>query len=262
MHGLFPLNASMPVRAACYVRMSTEHQQYSIHNQMIVNQHYAMAHGMEIVRIYSDEGISGLNIQRRLGLQHLMEDVRSGKADFSFVLVYDVSRWGRFQDTDQGAHYEFECREMGIKIIYCAEPFENDNTPMTAVIKAIKRAMAAEYSRELGVKVFQAQCNLARLGFDQGGGPPYGLKHLIVDERGEHATAARRGMRRAFTDRTILAPGPPSEIKVIRQIFHRFVHLLESPGRIARHLNKGGLRTRSGRRWISARPSWSSSRTS
>jgi DNA invertase Pin-like site-specific DNA recombinase len=49
----------MSIRGAVYVRMSTEHQQYSIHNQMIVNQAYAIAHGIEIVRIYSDEGISG-----------------------------------------------------------------------------------------------------------------------------------------------------------------------------------------------------------
>lgn len=102
--GLIAPVASAPTRAAVYVRMSTEHQQYSIHNQMVVNQHYAIAHGMEIVRLYSDEGISGLSIERRAGLQRLMEHVRSGIADFDFILVYDVSRWGRFQDTDQGAH--------------------------------------------------------------------------------------------------------------------------------------------------------------
>ena len=212
--------SAAPARAAVYVRMSTEHQQYSIHNQMVVLRYYAIARGMEIVRIYSDEGISGLNFEGRAGLQRLMEDVRSGCGDYDFVLVYDVSRWGRFQDTDQGAHYEFECRQQGIKVIYCAEPFENDNTPMTAVIKAVKRAMAAEYSRELGVKVVEGQRNLARRGFDLGGGPPFGLKHVIVDMSKKPVDKVLRGTRKAFTtDRVILAPGPRSEIKVFSRSF-------------------------------------------
>ena len=221
--------AGAPARAAVYVRMSTERQQYSIHNQMVVNQAYAIAHGMEVVRIYSDEGISGLRIEERAGLQRLMEDVRSGTADFDFVLVCDVSRWGRFQDTDQAAHYEFECRQQGIKVVYCAEPFENDDIPMTAVIKSIKRAMAAEYSRELGVKVFQAQCNLARRGFDLGGGASYGLKHLIVDKFGNCVGEVLRGQHKAIsTDRVILAPGPRKEVKVVRLIFDRYVNHRES----------------------------------
>jgi DNA invertase Pin-like site-specific DNA recombinase len=37
------------------------------------------------------------------------------------VLVYDVSRWGRFQDIDESAHYEFVCKQAGIKVAYCAE---------------------------------------------------------------------------------------------------------------------------------------------
>lgn len=245
--------ASATARAAVYVRMSTEHQQYSIHNQMVVNQHYAIAHGMEIIRLYSDEGISGLSIAGRAGLQRLMEDVRGGNADFDFILVYDVSRWGRFQDTDQGAHYEFECRQKGIKVVYCAEPFENDNTPMTAVIKSIKRAMAAEYSRELGVKVFQAQCNLARRGFDLGGGPPYGLKHLIVDRFGKLVGEVRPGTQKAITtDRVILAPGPRREIKVVRLVFDRFVNHLESTVKVACYLNDRGFRTRRGRPWVAS----------
>jgi DNA invertase Pin-like site-specific DNA recombinase len=243
--------ASPPARAAGYVRMSTEHQQYSIHNQLVVIQHYAIAHGIEIVRVYSDEGISGLSIERRHGLQRLLEDVRSGSADFDFILVYDVSRWGRFQDTDQGAHYEFECRQREIKVIYCAEPFENDNTPMTAVIKAVKRAMAAEYSRELGARTYLGLCNLARRGFDLGGRPPYGLKHVVIDKRGRPVTDLRRSARKAInTDRVVLAPGPRREIQVVKLIFDRYVNLRESTVRVAHHLNDRGIRTRSGHQWV------------
>jgi hypothetical protein len=73
-------------------------------------------------------------------------------------LVLDVSRWGRFQDVDESAYYEFLCRQSGVRVQYCAESFVNDLSPYSNLVKAIKRMMAAEYSRELGVKVLQCGC--------------------------------------------------------------------------------------------------------
>ena len=99
----------------------------------------------------------------------MIADVRSGVADFDAVLVYDVSRWGRFQDADESAYYEFICREAGIAVHYCAEQFENDGSLSATIIKSMKRAMAGEYSRELSTKVFAGQCRLITLGFRQGG---------------------------------------------------------------------------------------------
>ena len=37
---------------------------------------------------------------------------------FSAVLVYDVSRWGRFPDPDEAAVYEHACKSRGIRVIY------------------------------------------------------------------------------------------------------------------------------------------------
>ena len=48
------------LRAAQYVRMSTEHQQYSTENQADAIRQYAERRGIEIVRTYADEGRSGL----------------------------------------------------------------------------------------------------------------------------------------------------------------------------------------------------------
>lgn len=148
------------IRAAAYVRMSTEHQQYSTHNQSDVIREYASQRRMELVRTYSDEGKSGLNIQGRDSLAHLIDDVQGGRADFDCILVYDVSRWGRFQDADESAYYEYICRRAGIAVHYCAEQFENDGSPVSTIVKGVKRAMAGEYSRELSSKVFQGACRL------------------------------------------------------------------------------------------------------
>ena len=93
------------VRAVEYVRMSTEHQKYSTENQGDAIRIYAATHGMEIVRTYADAGKSGLSIKGRDALQRLIKDVETGGADFEVILVYDISRWGRFQDADESAYY-------------------------------------------------------------------------------------------------------------------------------------------------------------
>ena len=120
---------------------------------------------MEIVRTYADEGKSGLNIEGRESLRRMLDDVTSGNADYEVILVYDVSRWGRFQDADQSAYYEYVIKQHRIRVEYCAEMFKNDGSTASVIIKNVKRAMAGEYSRELSKKVFLGQCRLIQLGW-------------------------------------------------------------------------------------------------
>src|SRR5882724_11562842 len=134
------------LQAAQYVRMSTDHQKYSTENQADVIAAYAARRNLTIVRTYADEGRSGLRIDNREALPRLIDDVRAGRADFDLILVYDVSRWGRFQDADESAYYEFICKEAGITVHYCAEQFENDGSLSATIIKGMKRAMAGEFS--------------------------------------------------------------------------------------------------------------------
>jgi DNA invertase Pin-like site-specific DNA recombinase len=156
-------NAPARSRAAQYVRMSTEHQQYSPENQLDIIQQYAADHNMEIVQVYSDHGRSSLNIAGREGINQLMSDVEHKRVNFTSLLVYDGSRWGRFQDVDESAYYEYVLKRAGIRVHYCAEQFENDGSMSSSVLKTLKRSMAAEYSRELWVKAFSGQCRLIKL---------------------------------------------------------------------------------------------------
>ena len=171
-------------RAAIYVRMSTDLQPYSPANQRDAIRGYAQEHGLEIVREYADEGRSGLDVRGRGGLCALLNDVTSGRADFRTVLVYDVSRWGRFQDCDESAFYEHLCRRAGVRVEYCMEPFRNDDSPMSAIIKGLKRAMAGEFSRELSVKVAAAKQRILALGFRAGGPAGFGFRRELLDARG------------------------------------------------------------------------------
>ncbi len=169
------LDKSTQQRAAAYVRMSTEHQQYSTENQLDVITAFALSRNLEITKVYTDAGKSGLRLEGRDQLKSLLTDVESGFAEFGVILVYDVSRWGRFQDPDESASYEIRCKQAGVRVLYCAEQFENDGSAVSSIIKNVKRTMAGEYSRELSVKVHAGQLRLIQLGVRQGGAAGYGL---------------------------------------------------------------------------------------
>jgi len=236
-------------RAAQYVRMSTEHQRYSIENQKLAIAEYALCHEMEVVRTYADEGRSGVTLKGRDALKLLLSDVKEGRADFEVILVYDVSRWGRFQDADESAFYEFICKAAGLPVVYCAEIFENNGSMLATIIKVMKRAMAGEYSRELSVRVTQGHKRQAEQGFHQGGPPNFGLRRILVDKNNQPKMTLRTGESKTlYGDRVLLAPGPQHEIRVVREIF-RFVVEGMAHKQIARHLNSKRLLTARGNPW-------------
>jgi DNA invertase Pin-like site-specific DNA recombinase len=185
------------LRAAQYVRMSTEHQQYSTDNQAAAILKYAEQNGYAIVRTYSDEGRSGLNIDGRPAFRQLLDDIESGQADYQVLLVYDISRWGRFQDPDEAASYDFRCRKAGVDVRYCAEEYVNEGGMLASIMKTVKHLMAGEYSRELSVKVFAGSANLIRLGFRQGGIAGFGLRRLLVDRNGPRRNSWIKASTRA-----------------------------------------------------------------
>lgn len=241
------------IPAAEYVRMSTGRQEYSIQGQKDVIRAYAQRSGMAVIRTYSDAGRSGLNLQGRPGLKQLIDDVQTGTADFKAILVYDVSRWGRFQNVDESAFYEYVCKRAGIKVNYCAEQFENDGTPLATIIKALKRAMAAEYSRELSVKVFAGLSRIVELGFRPGGTAGYGYRRVLLDTGGMVKSILENGERKAIaSDRVKLIYGPIAEVETVRWIFSAFVNARKSELQIAAELNKKGVMNSIGRPWTYA----------
>jgi DNA invertase Pin-like site-specific DNA recombinase len=238
-----------PIRAAEYLRKSTQHQKYSIENQADAIRLYAAKRGIQVVRTYADRK-SGVLFDKRHGLRQLIEDVLTGRADFETILVYDVTRWGRFQDPDENAYYEYICKRAKIKVHYCAEQFENDDTSFAAVVKSIKRAMAGEYSRELSIKSFAGMVRLFRLGFRLGSWAPYGIRRLLVDQNGVPKGVLRHGERKSIqTDRILLVPGRPEEIRTVRWIFSAFVKQRKTEMEIVDILNARGVDTGLGWPW-------------
>jgi DNA invertase Pin-like site-specific DNA recombinase len=229
------------VPAAQYLRVSTDHQQYSLDNQSDVTGRYAAEQGFAITKTYTDAAKSGLHLKKRDGLKQLLKDVVEGNRDYRAILVYDVSRWGRFQDTDESAHYEFLCKSAGVPVHYCAEPFLNDNSMPGLIMKTLKRTMAGEYGRELSIKTRAGLARLARNGFKPGGQPVYGMRRMLLDATGDPKRLLQDLERKCIAnERVILVPGPPDEMAVVRRVFTSLLKSIEAsvPSRLGLTANK------------------------
>jgi DNA invertase Pin-like site-specific DNA recombinase len=214
---------------------------------------YAIEHGLAIVEAYADEGRSGLNFRGRPALQGLIQDVRSPTRPFDVLLVLDISRWGRFQNTDESAYYEFICWSAGVQVVYCAEPFPNDGSPTSTILKGMKRVMAGEYSRELSRRVYSAKLHKAKLGFYMGGTAPFGLRRACVSGDGQMKGMMLKGEHKSFEeDHMQLIPGPREEVRLVRRIFRLFVDEQRGASWIAHHFNREGIPSPSGMQWSEA----------
>jgi len=233
-------NALIP--AAQYVRTSARFQEVYLERQKRVIAEFANTHGFAIVRTYSDEARSGLVLNERSGMQQLLQDVLQEKAKYRVILVQDVSRWGRFQDPDEAAHYEFMCKRAGVQVLFCNEPYVNSRTFAGKLFKNMKRGQAGEFSRELGEKVIRAARHIAGLGFRLGGTAGYGLRRMMVSEDGKQLRPLRIGeFKHSRTNHTILVPGPAEEVAIVRDIFRMAAHQNARCQNIADELNRRGV---------------------
>jgi Recombinase len=110
--------------------------------------------------------------------------------------------------------------------------------------------MAAEYSRELSLKVFAGQSRLVKMGYRQGGMAGFGLRRQLIDREGKVKGILTHGERKSIqTDRIILVPGPRHEILIVQNIFDLYTVGRLSVRGITALLNERGITTDRGWRW-------------
>lgn len=209
---------------------------------------HADEHGLQIVASYEDAGRSGMHIKNRDGMKRLLADVTAPDCAFGTVLVYDVSRWGRFQDTDASAYHEYHCRLHEVQVVYVAEAIGTEVGPIPALFKNLKRAMAAECSRELAVRVRAGQERVIDMGYSAGGQPAIGLVRQAVSKDGEPRLTLPRGPRKGIqSDRVKLVAGPPGEVALLRRIFRLDAEPGATVNDLVRVLAAEGHRTPAGK---------------
>lgn len=242
-------------RAAVYLRVSTTRQTASLDLQRRELERFAAENGHEIVaayEAYEDRGRSGLTLEGRPGLSRLLVDIVAGRASFKQVLVLDVSRWGRFQDPDEAAHYEFVCRAHGVSIIYCLDLLRDDARGRLA--KQVKRVMAADYSREMSDRIRRGKRRAMEAGRAPGAWPRYLAERQIIEADGQVGPVLIRGESPSNPALSVklMRPQPERQV-VIRRIFEMFVSGGRSMAEIAQALTSEGLTWADGTPWTRRR---------
>ena len=240
-------------KAVIYIRNSADiGQENSCTIQEEKCRAFAEQHGFEVIAVYADRGKSGLNAEGRPEFQAMMERVKTDDS-FRRIIVLDISRWGRFPDTDLSAHYESICRQHGKEVIYVSHGIvEKDRRHKIAhqIHKEIDRLQAAEYSETLSEKTKAGAIKVAQQGYRPGGAPPYGMQRVMLNEQKQRDRVLEPGQRKGLQNgRTILEPGDPAMRAIIHEIFTLFAKEDYSEKQIAGHLNSKGIPSPGGVLW-------------
>ncbi len=93
---MYAFQEASKIRVGAYCRVSTAEEAQVGSFEMQV-QHFKSVietnPNYELVKIYSDEGVSGTSVERRKGFQEMMMDAENGKLDL--ILTKSISRFGR-----------------------------------------------------------------------------------------------------------------------------------------------------------------------
>lgn len=240
-------------RAIAYYRHSAEDkQENSVAIQRTHTQKFAESNNIEIIHEEADEGKSGLSANRP-GFDRLFRKFILGPdaPDFDYVLVYDVSRWGRFQDQDEAAFWEYRCKLRGKQVVFVSKGFPNGENQLLSHLQiSIERYMAAEYSRALGEKVFHGSVKISEQGFSAGGTAPYGMVRVLLDETKKPVQILKHGEQKVISNqRVIFAPANDNTTNIVKLIFAYFIDRNLSPKKISEYLNDQKIHAPNGGIW-------------
>lgn len=228
--------------AAGYLRRSTDRQEQSIPDQKKAIQRYADENDLDLRRFFVDDAISGTSADRRPGFQEMVSEAQQKRRPFSFVIVYDVKRFGRL-DNDEAGYYRHILRVHGVEVIYVSENFSGDSTD--DLLRPVKQWQAREESKDLSKVTIRGLLSRIQDGFWNGGTPPYGydLRYenggdvgasflfglrfqpdgtkLVLDEDGSTVRTLARGERLQVSkrDRCRLCLSAPERVETTRRIF-------------------------------------------
>ncbi|MBS9766131.1 MAG: recombinase family protein [Flavobacteriaceae bacterium] len=240
-------------KAVAYYRHSAEDkQENSIAIQREHTEKFAKENNIEIIHEEADEGKSGLSANRPAFNRLFSNWIKNPKApEFHYILVYDVSRWGRFQDPNQAGHLEFQCTMYGKEVVYVSIGFiETKNKLFSNLMLPIHRYMAAAYSQQLSDKVFHGCVKVSEQGYSAGGTAVYGMVRQLLDVNKKPIRILKRGEHKQISnERVSFAPKNDETTQTVRDIFHLFVNEKFSIQDITKYLNKKGVLSANGKQW-------------
>jgi DNA invertase Pin-like site-specific DNA recombinase len=228
--------------AVGYLRRSTDRQEQSIPDQRKAIERYAAEHDLELARYFVDDAISGTSAVRRPAFQEMVGLAQQERRPFSYVIVYDVKRFGRL-DNDEAGYYRHILRTHGVEVLYVGENFSGDATD--DLLRPVKQWQAREESKDLAKVTIRGMLSRVESGYWNGGSPPFGYdlryespredggaflfvlrfqadgSKLVLDESGKVVRTLARGERLQVSkrDRSRLVLSSPERVDLVRRIF-------------------------------------------
>ena len=270
---------TMSKNAVAYLRRSTDRQDQSIGDQRTAIDRYARENGFTVVREYVDDAISGADTESRKQFLKLIEDGQQRDRGFTYVLVYDVSRFGR-TSMDEAGHYRHILAKAGVEVVYVAEGLRGDR--MDDLMVGMKQFMAHQMVIDQSKVTLRGQLSRVGKGRWCGGRPPYGYDLVYFDSgdrpyqtirflsSGDRELRSVDGVLQrilprgeslmvASSDHSRLVPGDSARVAVVQRIFDLYVNANVGLNAIADRLNQDGIPSamgcRPGTRW---KGTWSS----
>lgn len=164
------------IKGACYVRVSTDNQleNYSIEEQTDRLKAYCKAKDIQIVKIYTDGGYSGGNVNRP-ALQQMLQDIDKGLIDS--VIVYKLDRLSRSQK-DTLMLIEDCFLAKNVDFVSVNENFDT-STPFGRAMIGILSVFAQLEKDQITERFTMGRIGRAKNGYFHGGGnAPTGYDYI------------------------------------------------------------------------------------
>lgn len=232
-------------QAIAYLRKSTDLQEASLEQQKEKILLFAKEHSIKVIEFFAEEAC-GENVEGRLQFRKMIECCKSQDV-FQYVLVYDISRWGRFENPKEAVYWEVEIEKAGKKLVFVSEGFKEDSIG-TSITNFVKSAEASEYLKNIRRQTTRGMIYNAKKGFWMGGRPPYGYDRAIV-ENGKIMEVLPEGRQKSIKDQKIKLVVNKQQAKLVKTIFVMFAKQGLSTNSIVTYLNQSHHSPPRGRLW-------------
>lgn len=212
-------------KAWAFYRRSTDRQELSIDDQRNEAHSFAQGRGWVIVREFEPRlGYgSGLTIDRDSEFLEMVRVAEQRSHGVKYLVVYDVSRFGRLQ-TEEKIYWEQRFKkDGGIQIVYIHGDFKNDGSLGDTLLKVVKHAEAHEYSMKLSEVTLRGAKSHSLLGHSAGGAAPFGYDRLEIDPAGNPIRVMNQSndWKSNKMHRVVWTPSP-LRAPVVRWIFETY----------------------------------------